>query len=219
MVADVGDWTKPVTLTTGGALGADFPDWTLAVEAVGGSTGGYASLTGSGETVTPGNLTQAGGFAVSSTGSNPIELDSTGGGGITLDEAGGTTTGGVAITAGSTNGLYLEGQGGAVISAGSTTPGPFYGAGGEQLLLFASTSIQLTYSYLTTPGTPGDNCVTIGDGSSGGTAVHLYTFPGSPNGHIDAISSGDICFDPTTPALWICTVGGTNNNWHAFTHT
>ena len=159
------------------------------------------------------------GFQARSGGAVAIDLSSTGGGGIILGESGGTTTGGISITAGSTNGLYLEGQGGVVISGGSTTPGAFYGAGTEQLLLFASTSIQLTYSYLTTPGTPGDNCVTIGDGSGSGSAVHLYVNGGSPNGVIDAISSGDICFDSSTPALWICTAGGTNNNWHPFTHT
>jgi hypothetical protein len=55
----------------------------------GGGSGGYASLTGAGETATPGDLTQAGGFTVNDTAGDGIELESTGGGiSITNTESG-----------------------------------------------------------------------------------------------------------------------------------
>jgi hypothetical protein len=52
----------------------DVPDWTEAVEVTGGSTGGYASLTGPGQTTTPGDLTQAGGLTVSDPGTTGLQV-------------------------------------------------------------------------------------------------------------------------------------------------
>jgi len=62
---DVPDWQKVVKVVPSFVPGTDVPDWEKVVIGPGGSSlGGYASLTGPGETVTPGQLTQAGAFAV-----------------------------------------------------------------------------------------------------------------------------------------------------------
>lgn len=68
-------------------VGAGAPDFQRVVVGPGGaSVGGYASLTGPGETATPGDLDQEGGFTVNDSGTG-INLNSpVGGGGITLDE-------------------------------------------------------------------------------------------------------------------------------------
>jgi hypothetical protein len=60
-------------------MGADFPDWTIAVVDTGGGSGGYASLTGPGQTATPGDLTQEGGFFVDDSAGHGVSLISNGG--------------------------------------------------------------------------------------------------------------------------------------------
>jgi hypothetical protein len=63
---------------------ADNPDWQITATGPGGTPiGGYASLTGPGEAVTPGDLTQAGGLAVNS-GASGIFLQADGGADIQI---------------------------------------------------------------------------------------------------------------------------------------
>jgi hypothetical protein len=84
VTADAPDFqhTVVVTLTP---PGADNPDWQTTVTAPGGGAiGGYASLTGPGQTTTPGKLTQAGDFEVDSAGTTGVLLNNTGSGGISL---------------------------------------------------------------------------------------------------------------------------------------
>ena len=63
-VADFPDWTNGIELVVDDM--SDFPDWTVAAQVTGGSSGGYASLTGPGETASPGELDQLGPFTVTS---------------------------------------------------------------------------------------------------------------------------------------------------------
>jgi hypothetical protein len=75
--ADVPDFTSPITLVSG-PLVTDFSDWTEAVQDIGGGGGGGGpvSLSGAGETTTPGDLVQAGGFTVNDSAGHGITLDS-----------------------------------------------------------------------------------------------------------------------------------------------
>jgi hypothetical protein len=104
--ADVPDWTNPITEISGGSLTSDYPDWTQAVIDTGGGGGGvYASLTGAGETVTPGDLTQAGGLDVNDTAgttginlvgtstAGAITIENSSSAGITIETTGATTDG------------------------------------------------------------------------------------------------------------------------------
>jgi hypothetical protein len=85
MAADFEDWTRGITIITGAIpMGADFPDWTSAIAVASGSGGGPVSLSGAGETTTPGLLTQAGGFDVTEPGSDGITLTTTGASAIQL---------------------------------------------------------------------------------------------------------------------------------------
>lgn len=95
--------------------------WSTTLQAAGGS-GGYASLTGPGQTTTPGNLTQMGGlhiidagaagFTVSESGTAGINLTNTGAGGVTINDTSSTgitlfefgSTGSVNIKASATSG-------------------------------------------------------------------------------------------------------------------
>jgi hypothetical protein len=89
----------------------------VTINASGGG-GGYASLTGTGETTTPGDLTQDGGFTVNDSAGDGITLDSTGG---TITEDGdqirlnsvdgtfitNTTTDGINVSDNSTTGIHI----------------------------------------------------------------------------------------------------------------
>ena len=62
MASDAPDWQRVVTLISGGSV-SDAPDWQRTVTGPGAaSVGGYKSLTGAGQTSTPGQLDQAGPF-------------------------------------------------------------------------------------------------------------------------------------------------------------
>lgn len=128
MPVDSPDWSEVVNITSA-ALMTDGPDWqSVITPAGGGSFGGYASLTGPGETATPGDLTQLGGLSVevpptSGTGLSlqnqaPIELviQDIGGGGLVIDEGGGT--GGITIIDHGGGGIVIEddGVGGIVLN-------------------------------------------------------------------------------------------------------
>lgn len=94
---DAPDWQNVVTVVSGGVT--DAPDWQQIVAGPGGTAvGGYASLTGPGQTTTPGRLTQAGeliinnvssGFIlfISGTGTSSI-LCTSGSGGTALNSSG-----------------------------------------------------------------------------------------------------------------------------------
>jgi hypothetical protein len=63
------------------------------------------------------------------------------------------------------------------------------------------------------PGTPiyfGFNLNSTGAFTLPGGAygVTLFTYSGDPNGHVDALQEGDICFDYSTPAIWQTTGPG-----------
>lgn len=96
MADDFADWTRGVTWIADLTAGADVPDWTVAVVNGGGGGGApYASLTGPGETATPGALTQTGDFEVDATTGGPgnsITLNA-GAGGLSADSTGTTIVG------------------------------------------------------------------------------------------------------------------------------
>lgn len=70
---------------------ADNPDWQVTAVGPGGAPigGGYKSLTGPGETATPGDLIQAGGFKVDDSVGDSVQLTSSGTGGVYLIDGGG----------------------------------------------------------------------------------------------------------------------------------
>ncbi len=77
MTKDSPDFQLTITVDT--VAPNDSPDWQITAVGPGGaSVGGYKSLTGPGETATPGDLTQAGGFTVNDTVGDGIELYSNG---------------------------------------------------------------------------------------------------------------------------------------------
>lgn len=86
---------------------ADFPDWTEAVTIPGSSSAGPASLSGAGETATPGDLTQAGGFTVNET-TGTMGLQSTTIAGVNIDD---TSSTGVTITEHSSGDVVIQAEG------------------------------------------------------------------------------------------------------------
>lgn len=131
MTQDAPDWQRVVTVVT--AVSGDAPDWERVVVGPGGVPigSGYASLTGAGETVTPGDLDQEGGFVVnvpvaSSTGlqlsnESPIEVvvNDNSGYGIVIDEGGGGIDGGIQLIDHGGGGITLtdNGAGGLVFQS------------------------------------------------------------------------------------------------------
>ena len=100
------------------------------------ASGFYASLTGPGETTTPGQLTQAGDFVVDSNGAIGIDLQaavgpldlSAGPGGIGIVSTGGigevdTSTTGIQVTEGGSGGIIIEDSGGGGVTVLSTAAG------------------------------------------------------------------------------------------------
>jgi len=84
-----------------------------------GGSGGYDSLTGAGETATPGDLTQAGGFTVNAADATGINLNSSaasiqlvnsdsGNSGVNIENSNATNTGGIGIGDMGTNGVYIQ---------------------------------------------------------------------------------------------------------------
>lgn len=149
MASGAPDWQRIVSIVPSMTAGA--PDWERVVVGAGGTPiggGGYKSLTGAGQTASPGDLSQNGGFsavagAASSTGiffedvsGNGFSVDiASGAGGVTMNDfgPGGTLIadlggGGLAVrnnvTASSPSSLLLEGTtlGGVQILADPTGP-------------------------------------------------------------------------------------------------
>lgn len=135
MPSDSPDWQEVANITAAAAM-SDGPDWQLVITpAGGGSFGGYASLTGPGQTASPGALTQQGGLTVNDPNGDGVTVQSegfvtiiaesadsvliatTGGGGISV-----SSDGGLDLTDSSTTALTIEetGTGGiAIVDAGS----------------------------------------------------------------------------------------------------
>lgn len=107
MTTDAPDWERVVVIISGGGV-SDAPDWERTVTGPGGAAvGGYASLTGAGQTSSPGDLTQVGGFTVADVEGDGITLLSEQAGSVSL-----TTTG--------SGGITLDCEGGEVLIAGDT---------------------------------------------------------------------------------------------------
>ena len=89
MSIDAPDWRKIVTVVAGGPV-SDAPDWERVVTGPGGGSigGGYSSLTGAGETATPGDLAQAGGLKVNAfnTGTEGFVVDVYENGALTIQQ-------------------------------------------------------------------------------------------------------------------------------------
>jgi len=195
----------------------------------GGGGGLYASLTGPGETVTPGDLTQAGGLYVNSpSGTNGFAVQAQAGSfGIRLinyvvntpialaDHATATAqASGVNLTS-DNNAIYLAGgtstqvtsPHGVMIASG-WTGGPSPTAVPDGLYM---TSHTWASTVVAAPST-GYFSVT-----SGTNTVYFYVYSGNPNTHVMAANTGAVCFDVFTPGIWLCTAGPSATNWTMYT--
>lgn len=149
---------------------AGAPDWERVVVGPGGSSvGGYASLTGSGQTSTPGDLTQAGGFEVNCPGSDGsgIIFDDAGGGGIIFSETG--SGGGISVLDASGAGISIKES-----AAGSHA--------GVSIIDQSDGGINLSDSAT------GSGGVNISDHGTGG--LNLSTSQAGGNGNINIDCSG-----------------------------
>lgn len=239
-MTDFADWTHGITIVESGAPMTDFADWTIPVEVVPGGGGtGYASLTGNGETHTPGNLTQegglsvfdtiGGGFVVGATGvidiettnGNPVKLVNNGTGGTTIHSSG---SGPVTILAdGNSGGVQVKANNGSGtnfvdIQAVGNGGGVAIAAGltvdllnrlGNHVEIFGRDFIDLAYGEDSTAALGGRG-ITIGDAGPQTAGILLTVHHGSPSGAFLGSSNGDLCVDTLTPGLW---------QWHSATST
>jgi len=157
--------------------------------------GGYDSLTGAGETATPGDLTQAGGLTVNDSGATGFNV--TVAQLITM-----LATEGFAVTSGATafsGTISIDSSGAIGISSSCDTEDPaiglsapygniFIGGGGSVELGLSGALILNFYNTYTT--------------------VNVWGYTGNPNGHISAAYKGDICVDSSTPGVWQATATG-----------
>jgi hypothetical protein len=209
----------------------DFPDWTVAVQTTGGGGAGYASLTGPGETTTPGDLTQLGGLRVTDTGAGGVEvftdgplqltcnngtpllIENSGTGGIKIYEPGG---GALQILADTNAGtIQVEANkagGGNVVNVQSVGSGSAVGiAGGanagfltptaNRVQLAARDFLDLWYGANTTTA-KGGRGIHIQDVSGSPAGIVLTVNAGNPNGVFSGTTNGDLCVDTSTPNLW-----------------
>lgn len=145
-IPDAPDFQRTVVTVT--VAMTDAPDFQEVVVSPGGSAvGGYASLTGPGETVTPGALTQAGNFTVNGTSTIYLHIGPTGTGtlGFAQEGTGGINlgdTGGGGIGAVTTANVELSSQTGTVINDAGTQ-GIRVSAVGGPLVLEAATFYQI----------------------------------------------------------------------------
>ncbi len=147
--------------------------------------GAYLSLTGPGETTTPGALTQRGPFTVADSQGNII-LDETSPGGVAILTASspasqvevGTPTG-AAIFDVATGNVEINSAGSIAIGTGSTQGVELQSAAGIEI-------------------------VSAGSGASG-PQITLFTHGADPNGVVTSTSKGDLCVDTSTPGLWQAT--------------
>jgi hypothetical protein len=192
--ADFEDWTRGLELVTDDM--SDFPDWTVAAQVTGGGGGGYASLTGDGQTDTPGELDQAGRFTITDLG-------------MTADFGGAVGPLSPSIIFNTPALFDVTAQGMNVTTSGVTVD-----AGTGEILLESTNSVQVDgcgfFANLTAAvsyGTGGS-----GPDQSGGIslrdlgpnrAVNMFVFHGNPTGNISPpAGAGAVCFDTATPKLW-----------------
>lgn len=79
-MADTDDWTHTTADVSGAMAMHDLPDFTIGVD---GGGAGYASLTGAGQTATPGDLTQEGNLFIDG-GLSAFDTSAVGGVGVLL---------------------------------------------------------------------------------------------------------------------------------------
>jgi hypothetical protein len=160
---------------------------TVDLSASGGGGGVYASLTGPGETTSPGSLTQHGGFFVTdSTGTGitlasngPVEVESTG------------------------NVLTLFGGTGAVLTSSSTfaTPTNSTTVHGDSVLILDS----------------GNSEFRLQNANINVHASIFIYGGSNPNGTINSLHAGDLCIQTgATPSLWQSTATGLSS-WVQYT--
>lgn len=179
----------------------DAPDWTDTVEDQGGGAGGYASLTGPGETVTPGELDQAGPFVVLSNGCT-IDIDHTQSGvahSVLLVSAGQLIESALGISA-SANSYHLQTNPGNItfdtIGAVTVRTGGFSAQNGA------------TITYGIAGAGAGSSPGIIFEDLGTSATVNMYVHAGNPNGVITPITgTSGLCFDITTPKLWAWVAG------------
>ena len=157
----------------------------VTITATGGG-GGYASLTGAGETGTPGDLDQEGGFTVNEAGSTGINLNDSGTGGINLTDTGAN---GVNLSA-PTGGVYLtaSGAGGGIYLQGGDTAG-----GGMFLMDNSTNSIEIVEDN---PSTGAIIIHTTSGTNSGGVKI---TDAGTGGVQVQTNASGLLGFFGVTP--------------------
>lgn len=177
---------------------SDFPDWGSG----GGGGGSYLSLTGAGQTTTPGKLTQLGELVVTKGGAT-VDIGATSGPftdaiNISTDTVINFTCGGFTFN---TN----EGTFGTSSDGFDFHPGPGFDFNSDGGVFHDEIGVFYGIASTGTTGTPGINLVDVGTGDSVGMFVHH----GSPVGQI-TIGAGlaGFCIDTATPKLWAWPKGG-----------
>lgn len=198
---------------------SDFPDWSGS-----GGGGGYASLTGPGQTTDPGQLNQDGGFVINSN-AEPVVIasDASAGHSLTLQQF---NAGHLTLQSSDNSSINLQTDTGLIdINAvngdiqiqSENTSGfidIFMGppAGGttasiqlqpDRVSLYGDSQVNLQYGK--TGITRGTAAISIEDAQDGTHACWLYTCFGTPNGVITPIGKGAVCFDTSTPGIWLAT--------------
>lgn len=178
---------------------ADYPDWTDAAQVVGGGGGGgYASLTGAGQTVTPGELDQAGPFTVTSDSGHVVAL---------IDQVVSAVAHSIQF---GTPGRFNVGALSVSVSANSvnfsvnpgnvqfdTIANTIVNTGG----FIARQSAQIQYGIAGAGAGSLPGIVLNNLGVS--TSVGMHVYGGNPNGvFVPPTGTNAICFDTATPALW-----------------
>ena len=189
-VPDAPDWQLTINVTA--VATQDNPDWQVTAVGPGGTPigGGYASLTGPGQTTTPGDLTQAGGFDVNDNVGDGIALFTVGAASIFAEDSiqmivhnsgfqcwvTGAGSNGIALSDGLTYtppgpGIYLVEQNVATITL--QTNGPILLQSAEALTLTPS---KLTITLTSVP-VYADNAAAITGGLTAGDVYRTGADP------------------------------------------
>jgi hypothetical protein len=209
------------------------------VQTTGGGGAGYASLTGPGETTTPGDLTQLGGLRITDTGASgfevftdgplqvtcnngtPLLIENAGTGGIKIYEPAAGPIQILADTNASRILVEANGTGGAnVVNIQSVGSGGAVGiAGGANAGFLTPTAnrveiagrdfVDLLFGA-NTGAAKGSRGINVTDSGTGGVGFQLTTNNGNPNGVFNGTHNGDLCVDTSTPGLWQWHSGSTS---------
>lgn len=203
MSADFEDWTRGLELVVDDM--SDFPDWTVAAQVTGGGSGGYASLTGAGQTVTPGELDQAGTFKVTAG-------DATFGVGVAsppfTDAIEMGTSGPVNITAGGIDVATNVGTFTTGIAGWSFTTDPGFDFQTDSLI--STGAARIDYGISGAGATSGEG-ILLRDVGVTNTSVYIMVHHGNPNGAITpATGIAGFCIDTATPKLWAWAQGASS---------